>query len=405
MQVPAEDRVKIFDTTLRDGEQSPGASMNLEEKVQMAEVLAQLNVDVIECGFPASSEGDFAAVRAIADSVDGPTLAGLSRCRRDDIARTELALRGAKRNRAHIFLATSEIHRTYKLRMNRGEVLQCLRDGLTLARDLFDEVEFSAEDAARTEPDFLAEAVYEAIEAGARVINIPDTVGYAVPHQFGNLIRYLRAKVPNINKAVLSVHCHNDLGLAVANSLAAIEAGARQVECTINGIGERAGNCSLEELVMALKTRRDYYGTDTGINTQNLVYASTMLTRITGLAVSRNKAVVGVNAFAHEAGIHQHGVLMHPSTYEIMRPEDVGRAGNSMVLGKHSGRHAFHYWMEERDIHCTEMQFEEAFNAFKRLCDQKKEPQEHELLAIVRDIVHTAGHTSPVLANVSLRGV
>lgn len=405
MQVPAEDRVKIFDTTLRDGEQSPGASMNLEEKVQMAEVLAQLNVDVIECGFPASSDGDFAAVRAITEAVDGPTLAGLSRCRRDDIMRTELALRGAKRSRAHIFLATSEIHRRYKLRMSCGEVLQCLRDGLKLASELFDELEFSAEDAARTEPEFLAEVVYEAIEAGARVINIPDTVGYAVPHQFGNLIRYLKTKVTNIDKAVLSVHCHNDLGLALANSLAAVEAGARQVECTINGIGERAGNCSLEELVMALKTRRDYYNVETGIQTQHLVYASTMLTRITGLAVSRNKAVVGINAFAHEAGIHQHGVLMHPATYEIMRPEDVGRAGNCMVLGKHSGRHAFHYWMEERDIHCTEMQFEEAFNAFKRLCDQKKEPEEHELLAIVRDIVHTAGHASLVLANYTLRGL
>jgi 2-isopropylmalate synthase len=405
MQVPAEDRVKIFDTTLRDGEQSPGASMNLEEKVQMAEVLAQLQVDVIECGFPASSDGDFAAVRAVVEAVKGPTLAGLSGCLCDDIVRTQVALRDAKRSRANIFLATSEIHRTYKLRMSRGEVIKCLKEGLTLARDLFDEVEFSAEDAARTEPDFLAEVVYEAIEAGAKIINIPDTVGYAVPQQFGNLIRYIKTKVTNIDKAVLSVHCHNDLGLAVANSLAAIEAGARQVECTINGVGERAGNCSLEELVMALKTRKDYFGIETGVHTQNLVYASTMLTRITGLTVPRNKAVVGPNAFAHEAGIHQHGVLMHPSTYEIMLPQDVGRAGNSMVLGKHSGRHAFHYWMEERDIHCTEMQFEEAFNAFKRLCDQKKEPEEHELLAIVRDIVHTAGHTSLVLANYSLRGV
>ncbi len=392
MSAPVVDRVIIFDTTLRDGEQSPGASMNIDEKLQMAEVLALLKVDVIECGFPASSDGDFAAVKAISEAIDGPTLAALSRCRRDDIVRTHTALRAAKRCRAHIFLATSEIHRTYKLKMDKGQVIACVREGLALARNLFDEVEFSAEDAARTEPDFLAEVVYEAIEAGATIINIPDTVGYAVPQQFGAIIRNLKTKVSNIDKAELSVHCHNDLGLAVANSLAAIEAGARQVECTINGIGERAGNCSLEELVMALKTRHDFYGVETGIDTPQLVYASSMLTRITGLTVPRNKAVVGANAFAHEAGIHQHGMLMHPSTYEIMRPEDVGRAGTSMILGKHSGRHAFSYWLEVNDFNCTESQFEEAFHAFKRLCDQKKEPAEDELLAIISDILHPAPH-------------
>ena len=403
MQAGATDkRVYVFDTTLRDGEQYPGASMNLDEKTQMAEVLCQLQVDVMECGFPASSEGDFQAVKAVASVADGPTVAALSRCRRDDIVRTHHALKPAKRKRIHIFLATSPIHREYKLKMGQAEVLTCLKEGLRLAKDLFDEVEFSAEDAARTEPDFLAEAVYEAIEAGATVINIPDTVGYAVPHQFADTIRHLKQNVPNIHKAMLSVHCHNDLGLAVANSLAALEAGARQVECTINGIGERAGNCSLEELVMALRTRRDYYGLDTHINARSLFYASQMLSRITGLQVQRNKAVVGANAFAHEAGIHQHGMLMHPLTYEIMRPEDVGRSGSSMVLGKHSGRHAFHYWLEERGLHGTEIQFEEAFNAFKRLCDQKKEPEEHELLAIVRDLVQTAAHQTSLASVRSL---
>lgn len=390
MHVPAtDDRVLVFDTTLRDGEQSPGCGMNIDEKLQMAEVLCQLNVDVIECGFPASSEGDFRSVQALAEFVQGPTVAAISRCRRDDIVRTHHALKGASsKSRIHIFLATSPIHREYKLKMNREQVISTLREGLSMAFDLFDEVEFSAEDAARTEPDFLVEAVSEAIEAGARIINIPDTVGYAVPSQYGDLIRHLKKNVPNIDKAIISVHCHNDLGLAVANTLAAVEAGARQVECTINGIGERAGNCSLEEVVMALKTRRDYFGIDTGVNSKALYYASQMLARTTGMLVQRNKAVVGANAFSHEAGIHQHGVLMHPSTYEIMRPEDVGRASRSMVLGKHSGRHAFHYWMEERGLSCNENQFEEAFSAFKRLCDLKKEPEECELLTIVQDLVH-----------------
>ncbi len=395
MPVAVKDRrIAILDTTLRDGEQSPGASMNVDEKLQMAEVLCQLNVDVIECGFPASSEGDFQSVKAIAEFVDGPVVAGLARCRREDIIRTHHALRGARRKRAHLFLATSPIHRHYKLKMSQEEVLKSLHESITMAAGLFDEVEFSAEDAVRTEGDFLIEVVATAIAAGARIINIPDTVGYAVPSQITAIIRSIRAEVADIDKAVLSVHCHNDLGMAVANSLAAIEAGAGQVECTINGIGERAGNCSLEELVMALRTRRDYYGCDTGIHAKGLYCASQMLARLTGLPVSRNKAVVGANAFAHEAGIHQHGMLMHPSTYEIMRPEDVGQTGNHMVLGKHSGRHAFHFWLEERDLHCTETQFEEAFNAFKRLCDQKKQAEEHELLAIVKDLVQTSAHSA-----------
>jgi len=388
MQVPVvPEHVTIFDTTLRDGEQSPGASMNIEEKLQIAEVLCQMKVDVIECGFPASSKGEFHAVKAIAGVARRPVVAGLSRCRRDDIIQTHFALKPAQRSRCHIFLATSPIHRQYKLKMEKGDVIACLREGITIAHDLFDEVEFSAEDASRTELDFLVEVVTEAITAGATIINIPDTVGYAVPTQFATIIRNLKERVPNIDKAILSVHCHDDLGMAVANSLAALQAGARQVECTINGIGERAGNCSLEEVVMALKTREDYYGLQTSINAKSLYYASQMLSRITGIAVAKNKAVVGANAFAHEAGVHQHGVMMHPSTYEIIKPEDVGRSGSSMILGKHSGRHAFSFWMEEHGFSCNEVQFEEAFSAFKRFCDHKKDPDDHELLAIVRDLV------------------
>ncbi len=389
-----DSRIFVLDTTLRDGEQSPGATMNLEEKMQIAEVLCQLKVDVIECGFPASSEGDFKAVRAIAEDIKGPTLAALSRCQSADIIRTQQALKSAHRSRIHIFLATSPIHREYKLKKSKSQVIEILKSGLNLARNLFDEVEFSAEDAARTEIDFLTEAVYEAIEAGATVINVPDTVGFAVPSQISAIIHHLKANVPNIHKAVLSVHCHDDLGMATANTLAAVEAGARQVECTINGIGERAGNCALEELVMALRTRQDYFKVDTQIEAKRLYYASQMLTRITGLQVQKNKAVVGANAFAHEAGVHQHGVMMHPSTYEIMRPEHVGRAGNNMVLGKHSGRHAFNFWMEEHGVDCNEMQFEEAFTAFKRLYDYNKHPGEGELLTLVRDIVPKASVSS-----------
>ncbi|NNF67379.1 MAG: 2-isopropylmalate synthase, partial [Gammaproteobacteria bacterium] len=324
MSVTAPEKLLIFDTTLRDGEQAPGCSMTLKEKLRVASLLAELGVDIIEAGFPAASPGDFKSVRAVAREIEGPIICGLARCNRKDIEKTWEALKDAKRQRLHVFLATSPIHREYKLSMNKKEVMDCLVDSLHFARKYFDDIEFSPEDASRTEPEFLAEVVEAAIAAGATTINIPDTVGFAVPNEFSKLISYLKETVPNIDQAVLSVHCHDDLGLAVANSLAAVQAGARQVECTINGIGERAGNCSLEEIVMALKTRQDAFDCDTGIDTTRLYPASRLVASVTGLHVQRNKAIVGENAFAHEAGIHQHGMLKHHTTYEIMRPEHVG---------------------------------------------------------------------------------
>lgn len=377
------NRVLIFDTTLRDGEQSPGASMGLADKVTMAHALAELGVDVIEAGFPAASDGDFAAVRAVASSVQGPVIAGLSRALEGDIQRTHQALKGAGQSRIHLFLATSPLHREYKLKMSKEKVLAQAVAGVSLAADLCHEVEFSPEDAVRTEPAFLAEVIEAVIEAGATTVNIPDTVGYAVPELYAGLIGYLKTKVSNIDRAVISVHCHNDLGLAVANSLAALRAGARQVECTINGIGERAGNCSLEEVVMALRTRTDYYGFDTGIQTPQLYPTSKLLSAITGLEVQRNKAIVGPNAFAHEAGIHQHGVLMNSETYEIIRPEDVGVARNELVLGKHSGRHALADWLDRRGYEMSESQFQTFFVAFKKLADAHKVVTDNDLEMLV----------------------
>ncbi len=313
-----DDDVVIFDTTLRDGEQSPGASMNLTEKLAVARMLSELGVDVIEAGFPIASRGDFEAVHAIASEVRGPRIAGLARCNPPDIERAWQALRDAEKARIHVFLATSPIHREHKLRMSKDEVVRRAIDGVRLAASLCADVEFSAEDAARTEPEFLAEVLEAVIEAGANTVNIPDTVGYAMPDQFGGLIRYLIEAVPNSNQAVFSVHCHNDLGMAVANSLAAVNAGARQIECTINGIGERAGNCSLEEAVMAIRTRAEFFGLETGIDTTRIYPTSRLVSNITGMHPPRNTAIVGENAFAHEAGIHQHGMLQHASTYEIM---------------------------------------------------------------------------------------
>ncbi len=378
-----QDRVLIFDTTLRDGEQSPGASMNLAEKVQIAGVLAELGVDVIEAGFPIASPGDFEAVQAIARQVSGPVVAGLARCCRPDIERAWEALRDGGRRRIHTFLATSPIHREHKLRMSREQVIARVTEGVARARDLCADVEFSAEDAARTEPEFLAEVIERAIEAGAGTVNIPDTVGYAMPSQFAELIAYLKTRVANIERAVISVHCHNDLGMAVANSLAAVAAGARQVECTINGLGERAGNCSLEEAVMALRVRRDLFGLHTGVHTPRLYAASQLVAHVTGVHVQRNKAVVGRNAFAHEAGIHQHGVLMNQETYEIMKPEDVGVPGNDLVLGKHSGRHAFRQWLDDQGYRLDDARFEKAFADFKAVADRKKEVYEADLHALV----------------------
>ena len=336
------DRVKIFDTTLRDGEQAPGCSMTLREKLRLSKALSDLNVDIIEAGFPAASPGDFDAVKAIADENRGPTICGLARCNAEDIQKVYDAVKGADSHRIHVFVATSAIHREYKLKMAKDEIIKSAVGAIKMAREMCDDVEFSPEDASRTDLPYLAEVVTAAIEAGATTVNVPDTVGYTVPAEFDKLFRYLRQHVAGIEDITLSVHCHNDLGMAVANSLAAVLAGARQIECTINGIGERAGNCSLEEVVMALNTRAEFFGLDTGVDTTRLYPTSRLLSGITGMHVPRNKAIVGENAFAHEAGIHQHGMLEHHSTYEIMRTaETVGISKSNLVLGKHSGRHAF----------------------------------------------------------------
>jgi len=338
--IPNPDRVLIFDTTLRDGEQSPGCSMARPEKLRVARALAELGVDVIEAGFPAASRGDFESVEAVAREVQGPIVCALARCHDEDIELAARALAAAERRRLHVFLATSAIHRQYKLNMAQEEILRLAAAGVGRARELCADVEFSPEDASRTELEFLAQVVEVAIAAGATTVNIPDTVGYTVPDEFAELFRYLHKNVRGIEGVRLSVHCHDDLGMAVANSLTAVVAGARQIECTINGIGERAGNCSLEEVVMALKTRAAFFNVATGVNTSRLYPTSRLVSSITGMPIPRNKAVVGENAFAHEAGIHQHGMLKHHSTYEILRPEDVGLSRSHLVLGKHSGRHA-----------------------------------------------------------------
>ena len=379
----AANRVTVFDTTLRDGEQSPGCSMNLSEKLKVAHALKDLGVDVIEAGFPIASPGDFEAVRAVAREVEGPMIAGLARCTNADIDRAGEALKDAKRPRIHIFLATSAIHREFKLKMAKEEIVRRAQEGIRRARGYCEDVEFSPEDAARTELDFLTEVVLASIDAGATTINIPDTVGYAVPAEFGATIRHLKQRVDG--RAVISVHCHNDLGLAVANTLAAVAEGARQVECTINGIGERAGNCSLEEVVMALKTRHGLFGLEPGIQTRRLYPTSRLVATVTGVRVQRNKAVVGQNAFAHEAGIHQHGVLMNPATYEIMRPEDVGFSASNLVLGKHSGRHALRDRGEQLGCQLTDAEFEKLFEDFKVLADKKKEIYDADIDALIED--------------------
>ncbi len=380
-----KDRITIFDTTLRDGEQAPGCSMTLDEKIRVAQQLERLNVDVIEAGFPISSPGDFESVRQVGKTVTTPIVAGLARCIEADIDRAGEALKDARRARIHVFLATSRIHREHKLKMDRAKIVEVAVQGVKRARQYQDDVEFSPEDASRTEPDFLCEVVEAAIDAGATTVNIPDTVGYAVPLQFAELIEMLLSEVSNIDRAVISVHCHDDLGMAVANSLAAVKAGARQVECTVNGLGERAGNCSLEEVVMAIATRRDFFGVETGIDTRQIINASRLVSTVTGVVVPPNKAVVGRNAFAHEAGIHQDGVLKKKSTYEIMRPEDVGLESGRIVLGKHSGRHAFCKRLEELGIHLGEEQIEHAFQEFKRLADKKKEIYDEDIEALVRE--------------------
>src|SRR5437667_8323434 len=367
-----DNRLIIFDTTLRDGEQSPGASMNLTEKLEVAQALKDLGVDIIEAGFPIASPGDFEAVQAIARQVEGPVICGLARCNPNDIDRAWEALREAPRPRIHVFLATSAIHREFKLRMAKEEIVRRAVESVQRAKSYCDDIEFSPEDAARTELDFLTEVVEKAIEAGATTVNIPDTVGYAMPVQYAAAIRHLKQNVRGIDQAIISVHCHNDLGLAVANSLAALKEGARQVECTINGLGERAGNCALEEVVMAVKTRGDYFGLQTPIRTQRLWPTSRLVAHVTGIAVQRNKAIVGQNAFAHEAGIHQDGMLKERTTYEIMLPEDVGLTQTQLVLGKHSGRHALRQRVRELGYHLDEAQLQAVFDQFKALADRKK---------------------------------
>jgi 2-isopropylmalate synthase len=379
----ATDRLVVFDTTLRDGEQAPGCSMTHREKLRVARALADLGVDIIEAGFPAASNGDFDSVSSIAREIRGPAICGLARCHEKDIRRAWEALQHAERARIHVFIATSPIHRKFKLKLSREEVIRRAVEGVRIAREFCADVEFSAEDAARTERGYLAEVLSAVIEAGAGTINVPDTVGYAMPGEFASRIAYLREHVHNVDQAVISVHCHDDLGLAVANSLAAVESGARQVECTVNGIGERAGNCALEEVVMAVRTRSEHMGVTTNIDTTRLYPASRLVAAVTGVQVPRNKAVVGDNAFAHEAGIHQHGMLAHQETYEIMRPEDVGMGRSRLVLGKHSGRHAFRERIGSLGLELDEPELDRAFMAFKQLADRKKQVYDEDIEALV----------------------
>jgi 2-isopropylmalate synthase len=387
--MPDLNRLIIFDTTLRDGEQSPGASMNLAEKLEVALALKELGVDVIEAGFPIASPGDFEAVQAISQQVEGPVICGLARCNPEDIDRAWEALRSASRPRIHVFLATSATHREFKLRMAKEEIVRRAVEAVERARGYCEDVEFSPEDAARTELDFLAEVVEKVVEAGATTVNIPDTVGYAVPAQYAAAIRHLKQNVRGIDNVVISVHCHNDLGLAVANSLTALKEGARQVECTINGLGERAGNCALEEIVMAVKTRADYFGLQTSINSRRLCPTSRLVSHVTGIAVQRNKAIVGQNAFAHEAGIHQDGMLKDRSTYEIMKPEDVGLSKTELVLGKHSGRHALRERVQALGYHLDDAQFQQVFENFKVLADRKKTVYDADIEALAEAQIHS----------------
>lgn len=381
-------RITIFDTTLRDGEQSPGASMNLTEKLEVACALVDLGVDVLEAGFPIVSPGDFEAVRAVSEAVRGAGVCGLARCVEADIDAARDALVGAERPRIHVFLATSAIHREHKLRMTREQIIERAVEAVKRARNYCDDIEFSPEDASRTEIDFLCRVVEAAIGAGARTINIPDTVGYTTPQEMHDRISTLIRRVPNIDRAALSVHCHNDLGMAVANSLAAVSAGARQIECTINGLGERAGNCALEEVVMAMRTRGDIYHADTNIVSQRLVPTSRLVAQITGLKVPRNKAIVGQNAFAHESGIHQDGVLKDRTTYEIMSPESVGLSKSDLVLGKHSGRAALADRAKYLGHELTAEQLGVVFAEFKKLADRKKEIYDADILAIIEQVIH-----------------
>jgi len=381
------EKVYIFDTSLRDGEQAPGFSMNVDEKVKLAFHLQKLNVDCVEAGFAIASQGDFEAITEVSKALRGPEVASLARVKEKDIDRAWEALKHAKKARIHVFIATSDIHMKHKLKMEPEEVLEAAIKGVEYACKYTNNVEFSAEDATRTKPEFLATVCKAVIKAGAKVVNIPDTVGYTTPDEFSKLIGYLKDKIKN--NARISVHCHNDLGLAVANSLAAIKAGTRQVECTINGIGERAGNASIEELVMIINTRKDLFSFKTDINTKHIYPTSRALSLITGVQVQPNKAIVGRNAFAHEAGIHQDGVLKEKSTYEIMRPEDIGLSSNELILGKHSGRHAFRNKLEELGYQYNDEEIDKLFKKFKDLADKKKEIYDEDLEMLVASELFT----------------
>jgi len=377
--------IKIFDTTLRDGEQSPGASMNVDEKLQVARQLVRLGVDIIEAGFPIASPGDFDAVQRIASEVHGATIAGLARAKEQDIKRAWEALKDAPQRRIHTFHSTSDIHLKHQFRVSRQEALKRSVEMVAFARSLVDDVEFSPMDATRTDPDYLVEVVEAVIGAGASTVNIPDTVGYTTPNEFGALIKAIKERIGE--KAVISVHCHNDLGLAVANSLAAVLNGAGQVECTVNGIGERAGNCSMEEVVMNLATRKDFYKSSTNINAKEIIRTSRLVTRVTGIQVQPNKAVVGANAFAHESGIHQDGLLKEKMTYEIITPADIGLKSTELILGKHSGRHAFKARLIELGHELADDEIETAFTKFKHLADQKKNIFDEDIEALVSEEV------------------
>lgn len=386
------ESVKIFDTTLRDGEQSPGCSMNLGEKVRLARKLQSLGVDIIEAGFPIASDGDFAAVKAVAAECRDVTVAALCRTAEADVRRAAEALRDAARPRIHTFVATSDIHLEYKLKKTRAEVIEMTRQAVRLARDFAEEIEFSAEDATRSDVDFLCEVFSVAAEAGASILNVPDTVGYTLPNEFSQLVQTVRERVAGDRKDItISVHCHNDLGLAVANSLAAIEAGARQIECTINGIGERAGNASLEEIVMAMRVRGDRLPFETGVNTREIYSSSQLLSQIIGFGVQPNKAIVGRNAFAHEAGIHQHGVISNPLCYEIMTPESVGVPTNELVLGKHSGRHALALRYEQLGYPMNADELEAVYHRFNELADRKKRIYDQDLISLAESAASQSG--------------
>ena len=378
------EKVIIFDTTLRDGEQAPGASLNQEEKLEIAKALKNLGVDIIEAGFPIASKGDFEAVKLIVQTIKGPIICGLARSIREDIDTVREALKEAERARIHVFLATSKIHMEYKLEKTEEEILKIAIDSVQYAKQFFDDVEFSPEDASRTDKNFLFKVLEKTIEAGATTVNIPDTVGYSDPEEFGNLIKEIKENIPNIDKAVISIHCHDDLGLATANSLAAVKSGARQVECTINGIGERAGNASLEEIVMGINTRKDIFNNlETNINKKEIYKTSQLVSRLTGFSIAPNKAIVGANAFRHEAGTHQHGILKKRETYEIIHGEDVGFELDNIVLGKHSGRYAFIDKLKKLGYSLSPESMEKTFADFKSLADEKKTISDEDLIFII----------------------